>query len=65
MAYPSSLTSLPLGYSPWDDTSMLLNTASGGMMLSEDEHNLHGLEGMRKCFCVISNVFVNVIAFLS
>ncbi|XP_052174301.1 protein REVEILLE 8-like isoform X2 [Diospyros lotus] len=44
MAYPSSLTSLPPGYSPWDDTSMLINTASGGMMPSQDEHNLHGLE---------------------
>ncbi|CAL5422479.1 unnamed protein product [Camellia sinensis] len=46
MAYPSSLNSLAPGYSPWDDTSMLIHSPSGGIMLSQDEYNLHGVEGM-------------------
>ncbi|KAL7195440.1 hypothetical protein ACSBR1_035626 [Camellia fascicularis] len=44
MAYPSSLNSLALGYSPWDDTSMLIHSPSGGIMLSQNEYNLHGVE---------------------
>ncbi|KAK9289334.1 hypothetical protein L1049_007489 [Liquidambar formosana] len=45
MAYPSSLNSLVPGFSPWDDTSMLINTASSGIMPSQDEYtNLHGVE---------------------
>ncbi|KAI7996256.1 Protein REVEILLE 8 [Camellia lanceoleosa] len=44
MAYPSSLNSLAPGYSPWDDTSMLIHSPSGGIMLSQDEYNLHGVE---------------------
>ncbi|KAI7996254.1 Protein REVEILLE 8 [Camellia lanceoleosa] len=37
MAYPSSSNSLALGYSPWDDTSMLIHSPSGGIMLSQNE----------------------------
>lgn len=45
VAYPSSLTSLAPGYSLWDDTSMLVNTASSGIMPPQDEYtNLHGVE---------------------
>ncbi|CAL5422483.1 unnamed protein product [Camellia sinensis] len=44
MAYPSSLNSLALGYSPWDDTSRLIHSPSGGIMLSQNEYNLHGVE---------------------
>ncbi|XP_028059100.1 protein REVEILLE 8-like isoform X4 [Camellia sinensis] len=44
MAYPTSLNSLAPGYSPWDDTSMLIHSPSGGIMLSQDEYNLHGVE---------------------
>ncbi|CAL5422464.1 unnamed protein product [Camellia sinensis] len=47
MAYPSSLNSLAPGYSPWDDTSMLIHSLSDGIMLSQDEYNPHGVEGMR------------------
>ncbi|KAA8516504.1 hypothetical protein F0562_016990 [Nyssa sinensis] len=44
MGYPSSLNSLPPGYPPWDDTSMLINTPSSGIMPSQDEYNLQGVE---------------------
>ncbi|CAL5364060.1 unnamed protein product [Camellia sinensis] len=40
--YPSLLNSVTPGYSPWDDTSMLIHSPSGGIMLSQDEYNLHG-----------------------
>ncbi|KAL6957630.1 hypothetical protein U1Q18_040420, partial [Sarracenia purpurea var. burkii] len=50
MAYPSSLNSLEPGYSSWDDTPTLINTPSGGTMPSQDEYNLHGVEGMLKFF---------------
>ncbi|KAM7531780.1 hypothetical protein LguiB_035190 [Lonicera macranthoides] len=43
MAYPS-LHSLAPGYSPWDDTSMLINSPSSGIMPTQDEYNLHGVE---------------------
>ncbi|KAK6943741.1 SANT/Myb domain [Dillenia turbinata] len=46
MAFPSSLGALPSGYSPWDDTSILINAGSSGMIPSQDEYNLHGLEGI-------------------
>nr|XP_043632637.1 protein REVEILLE 8 isoform X2 [Erigeron canadensis] len=42
MAYPSSLSALAPGYSPWDDTSLLIS--SGGLMASQDEYELHGFE---------------------
>ncbi|XP_028123289.1 protein REVEILLE 8-like [Camellia sinensis] len=42
--YPSLLNALTPGYSPWDDTSMLIHSPSGGIMLSQDEYNLHGVE---------------------
>ncbi|KAF5950768.1 hypothetical protein HYC85_012761, partial [Camellia sinensis] len=41
MANPSSLNLLAPGYSPWDDTSMLIQTPLGGIMRSQDEYNLH------------------------
>ncbi|CAL5392778.1 unnamed protein product [Camellia sinensis] len=46
MANPSSLNLLAPGYSPWDDTSMLIHTPLGGIMRSQDEYNLHRVEGM-------------------
>ncbi|KAF8369323.1 hypothetical protein HHK36_032662 [Tetracentron sinense] len=47
MAYPSTLNCLAPGYSPWDDTAMLINTKSSGIMPSQDEFtNLLGVEGM-------------------
>uniref|UniRef100_A0A5B6YKV1 Putative MYB transcription factor n=1 Tax=Davidia involucrata TaxID=16924 RepID=A0A5B6YKV1_DAVIN len=60
LAYPSSLNSLAPGYPLWDDTSMLTNTPSG-IMPSQDEYNLQGLEGMRNFLCVISHMFIYVI----
>ncbi|XP_024981211.1 protein REVEILLE 8-like isoform X8 [Cynara cardunculus var. scolymus] len=45
IGYPSSLTALAPGYSPWDDTSMLISP-SGGIIPSQDEYDLHGFEGM-------------------
>ena len=53
MAYPSSLHSLAPGYSPWDDTSMLINSPSSGIMPTQDEYNLHVVEGTHKFLCVI------------
>lgn len=44
MAFPSSLNSFGSGYSPWDDSSMLINTKSNGITPSQDEYNLHGVE---------------------
>ncbi|KAJ4979249.1 hypothetical protein NE237_010029 [Protea cynaroides] len=45
MAYPSTLNCLVSGYSPWEDTSMLINSASSGTAPSLDENtNLHGVE---------------------
>lgn len=48
LAYPSSLNSLPPGYAPWDEASMLLNTESSEIMPSQDEYsNFYGVEGMQ------------------
>ncbi|XP_057461525.1 protein REVEILLE 8-like isoform X4 [Actinidia eriantha] len=44
LAYPSSLSSLAPGYSPWDDTPVLINTPSVGTMPSQEEYTLHGVE---------------------
>ncbi|CAL5388043.1 unnamed protein product [Camellia sinensis] len=44
MANPSSLNLLAPGYSPRDDTSMLIHTPLGGIMRSQDEYNLHRVE---------------------
>ncbi|KAF3442081.1 hypothetical protein FNV43_RR15997 [Rhamnella rubrinervis] len=44
MAYPSSMNALASGYSPWDDTSMLINAAPNNTMTPQDEFaNLHGV----------------------
>ncbi|PWA62680.1 LHY/CCA1-like 1 [Artemisia annua] len=45
MGYPSSLSGLAQGYSPWDDTSLFISQ-SGEIMPSQDEYELHGFEGM-------------------
>ncbi|XP_057954445.1 protein REVEILLE 8-like [Malania oleifera] len=45
LAYPSSLNTLVPGYTQWDDSSMLANAASSGILPSQDEYaNLHGFE---------------------
>ncbi|XP_043696619.1 protein REVEILLE 8-like [Telopea speciosissima] len=45
MAYPLIINYLAPGYSPWEDTSMLINTASSGTAPSLDEYStLHGVE---------------------
>ncbi|RVW98739.1 Protein REVEILLE 8 [Vitis vinifera] len=46
VAYPSSLHSLVPVYSPWDETSMLINTATSGIAPPQDEYSLHMVEGM-------------------
>ncbi|KAL7220370.1 hypothetical protein ACSBR2_013284 [Camellia fascicularis] len=63
MANPSSLNLLAPGYSPWDDTSMLIHTPLGGIMRSQDEYNLHRVEGMLKSkgFPRISNSSIGAI----
>lgn len=43
MGYPSSLSGLAPGYSPWDDTSLFISQ-SGEIMPSQDEYELHGFE---------------------
>ncbi|KAI3793653.1 hypothetical protein L1987_36273 [Smallanthus sonchifolius] len=45
MCYPSSMSALAPGYSPWDDTCQLISP-SGGIITSHDEYDLHGIEGM-------------------
>ncbi|KAK1409814.1 hypothetical protein QVD17_36343 [Tagetes erecta] len=45
MCYPSSVSALAPGYTPWDDTSQLISPSSG-IMPSQDEYDLHGIEGM-------------------
>ncbi|XP_059646940.1 protein REVEILLE 8-like isoform X2 [Cornus florida] len=61
MAYPSSLNSLAPGYPPWDETSMLINTPSSGIMSSQEEYNLQGVEADigSKGVARISNCSVN------
>ncbi|XP_059595084.1 protein REVEILLE 8 isoform X2 [Vitis vinifera] len=44
VAYPSSLHSLVPVYSPWDETSMLINTATSGIAPPQDEYSLHMVE---------------------
>ncbi|XP_022145779.1 protein REVEILLE 8 isoform X2 [Momordica charantia] len=42
MAYPSSVNTLAPGYSPWDDTSIMINPSSSKIMQPQDEFtNLH------------------------
>ncbi|KAL8193332.1 hypothetical protein R6Q57_026913 [Mikania cordata] len=43
MCYPSSMSGLAPGYSPWDDSSQLISP-SGGIVTSQDEYDLHGIE---------------------
>ncbi|KAJ6993455.1 protein REVEILLE 8-like isoform X3 [Populus alba x Populus x berolinensis] len=47
MAYPSSMNTLAPGYALWDETSVLINSATSKIMPSQDElPNLHGAEGV-------------------
>ncbi|KAI3721552.1 hypothetical protein L2E82_32568 [Cichorium intybus] len=45
LGYPSSLSGLTSGYSPWDETSLLMSP-SGRIMPPQDEYDLQGFEGM-------------------
>ncbi|CAK7342918.1 unnamed protein product [Dovyalis caffra] len=46
MAYPSSMNTFAPGYAPWDETSLLINSATSTIMPSQDElSNLHRAEG--------------------
>ncbi|XP_059296361.1 protein REVEILLE 8-like isoform X2 [Lycium ferocissimum] len=44
MGYPSSMNSLPPGYPSWDDTSVLINSPTGGAMPSQDEYHLQRIQ---------------------
>ncbi|KAM3205274.1 protein REVEILLE 8 [Capsicum chacoense] len=44
MGYPSSMNSLPPGYPSWDDTSVLINSPTGGVMSSQDEYHLQRIQ---------------------
>ncbi|XP_050227350.1 protein REVEILLE 8 isoform X2 [Mercurialis annua] len=44
MAYHSSMDVCAPGYAPWDDTSMLMNTATSEIMTLQDGFTLHGAE---------------------
>ncbi|KAJ6746619.1 PROTEIN REVEILLE 8 [Salix koriyanagi] len=45
MAYPSSMNTYAPGHASWDETSMLINSATSKIMPSQDElANLHGAE---------------------
>ncbi|KAG6771934.1 hypothetical protein POTOM_023329 [Populus tomentosa] len=47
MAYPSSMNTLAPGYALWDETSVLINSATSKIMPSQDElPNLHGAEAL-------------------
>ncbi|MBA0684507.1 hypothetical protein Goari_026091, partial [Gossypium aridum] len=47
MGYPSSINTIAPGYAPWDEASMLVNTASSKIMSPQDEFTgLRGTEGM-------------------
>nr|UER43234.1 RVE8.2 protein [Populus tomentosa] len=58
MAYPSSMNTLAPGYALWDETSVLINSATSKIMPSQDElPNLHGAEADigPKCVSRVSN----------
>ena len=60
LAYPSSINNLASGYSPWDETSMMINASSSQMVPSQDDFtSLHGIEGMDTPFWV--NFFVIIV----
>ncbi|XP_065858467.1 protein REVEILLE 8-like isoform X3 [Euphorbia lathyris] len=45
MVFPSLMNTLPPGYVPWDDASMLINTATSQILQSQDEFtDIHGAE---------------------
>ncbi|KAE8730441.1 Protein REVEILLE 8 [Hibiscus syriacus] len=47
MGFPSPTNTIPPGYGPWDEASMLVNTASSKIMPPQDEFtSLQGAEGM-------------------
>ncbi|KAK6231537.1 hypothetical protein SCA6_001610 [Theobroma cacao] len=47
MAYPSSINTIAPGYAPWDEASLLVNTAPSKIMPPQDEFtSLQGAEGM-------------------
>ncbi|XP_022748482.1 protein REVEILLE 8-like isoform X3 [Durio zibethinus] len=47
MAYPSSMNTIAPGFAPWDEASMLVNTASSKIMPPQDDFTrLGGAEGM-------------------
>lgn len=54
IAYPSLLNNLAPGYSPWDDTSMLINASSSKIVTSHDDlTSLPRTEGMPTPFFVL------------
>lgn len=58
MAYPSSMNTFAPGYALWDETSVLINSATSKIMPSQDElPNLHGAEADigPKCVSRVSN----------
>ncbi|KAJ8754275.1 hypothetical protein K2173_002175 [Erythroxylum novogranatense] len=73
MAYPSSMNAIVPGFAPWDDTPMLINTATSKVMLSQDEFPslqgtevpkqgkqapiLHGLPDFAEVYSFIGSVF--------
>lgn len=61
MAYPSLVNNLAPGFSPWDDTSTLINASSNKIVPSQDDlTSLHGTEGMHTPFHVIFFVIIVV-----
>ncbi|XP_059296362.1 protein REVEILLE 8-like isoform X3 [Lycium ferocissimum] len=60
MGYPSSMNSLPPGYPSWDDTSVLINSPTGGAMPSQDEYHLQRIQGIpdfAEVYSFIGSVF--------
>lgn len=59
MVYPLSINTIAPGYAPWDEASMLVNTASSKIMSPQDEFTgLRGTEGMNSSLCCFSFVIV-------
>ncbi|XP_024460265.1 protein REVEILLE 8 isoform X4 [Populus trichocarpa] len=61
MAYASSMNTFAPGYALWDETSVLINSATSKIMPSQDElPNLHGAEGIpdfAEVYSFIGSVF--------
>ena len=65
MAYPSSINTIAPEYTPWDEDSMPVNTASSRIMPPQDEFTSRQLaEGMHAFLCCFLCYNSSKLAFL-